>query len=89
MNAKDIMKIFEETAYVRMGGTDSELRCAKYLADCCERIGLKATIEEFDVPMATMQEAVFEADPDGFEDFAVFFEVVRCYSRFSLPYQKK
>ena len=34
-------------------------------------------------------EIVFEADPDGFEDFAVFFEVVRCYSRFSLPYQKK
>ena len=34
-------------------------------------------------------EAVFEADPDGFEDFAVFFEVVRYYSRFSLPYQKK
>ena len=62
MNAKEIMKIFEETAYVRMGGTDSELRCAKYLADCCERIGLKAVIEEFDVPMATMQEAVFEAD---------------------------
>ena len=56
------MKIFEETAYVRMGGTDSELRCAKYLADCCERIGLKAEIEEFDVPMATMHEAVFEAD---------------------------
>ena len=35
MNAKEIMKIFEDTAYVRVGGTDSELRCAKYLAACC------------------------------------------------------
>ena len=62
MNAKEIMKIFEDTAYVRMGGTDSELRCAKYLAECCAKLGLKAEIEEFSVDMATMQEAVFEAD---------------------------
>ena len=62
MNAKEIMKIFEDTAYVRMGGSDSELRCAKYLADYCAQLGLKAEIEEFEVDMATMQKAVFEAD---------------------------
>ena len=62
MNAKEIMKIFEDTAYVRVGGTDSELRCAKYLAACCEKFGGKAYIEEFSVDMATIQEAAFEAD---------------------------
>ena len=62
MNAKEIMKIFEDTAYVRVGGTDSELRCAKYLVDCCEKFGGKAYIEEFSVDMATIQEVVFEAD---------------------------
>ena len=62
MNAKEIMKIFEDTAYVRMGGSDSELRCAKYLAEYCAQLGLKAEIEEFEVDMATMQKAVFEAD---------------------------
>ena len=62
MNAKEIMKIFEETAYVRMGGSDAELRCAKYLVDCCAKLGYKAEIEEFTVDMANMQEAVFEAD---------------------------
>ena len=62
MNAKEIMKIFEDTAYVRMGGSDSELRCAKYLADCCEKLGVKAEIEEFPVDMATVEEAVFEVD---------------------------
>ena len=62
MNAKEIMKIFEDTAYVRTGGSDAELRCAKYLVDCCANLGLKAEIEDFTVDMATMQEAVFEAD---------------------------
>ena len=62
MKASEIMKIFEDTAYVRMGGTDAELRAAKYLAACCEKMGLTATIEEFEVDMANLQEAVFEAD---------------------------
>ena len=62
MNAKEIMKIFEETAYVRMGGTDAELRAAKYLVDCCAKLGLTAVIEDFPVDMANLQEAVFEAD---------------------------
>ena len=62
MNAKEIMKIFEETAYVRMGGTDAELCAAKYLVDCCSKLGLTAAIEDFPVDMANLQEAVFEAD---------------------------
>ena len=62
MNAKEIMKIFEDTAYVRMGGSPEELRAAQYLADCCAKMGLSATIEDFPVDMANIQEAVFEAD---------------------------
>ena len=62
MNANEIMKILEETAYVRMGGSAEELRCAEYLQGKCAELGLKATIEAFDVDMADIQEAVFEAD---------------------------
>jgi len=62
MNASEIMKIFEDTAYVRMGGTDAELRAAEYLAGCCEKMGMAARIEDFPVDMANLQEAVFEAD---------------------------
>ena len=62
MNAKQIMKIFEDTAYVRMGGSGEELRCANYLKDHCAELDCEAVIEEFEVDMATMQEAVFEAD---------------------------
>ena len=62
MNAKEIMKIFEDTAYVRMGGSAEELRAAKYLQEQCAKLGLTATIEEFDVDMATIEKAEFLAD---------------------------
>ena len=62
MNAKEIMKIFEDTAYVRTGGSAEELRAAKYLQEQCAKLGLTATIEEFDVDMATMEKAEFLAD---------------------------
>lgn len=62
MDAKEMMKIFADTAYVRMGGSAQELRCAEYLKECCAGMGLEAVIEPFAVPMATMQEAVFLAD---------------------------
>ena len=62
MNAKQIMKHFEDTAYVRMGGSTEERRCAEYLKKCCEDMGLQATLESFTVDMATMQEAVLLVD---------------------------
>ena len=62
MDAKEIMKILEDTAYVRMGGSDAELRAAKYLQEYCAKLGMDAVIEDFPVDMANMQETVFEAD---------------------------
>ena len=62
MDAKQIMKIFEDTAYVRMGGSQEELRTAKYLMTKLEDMGLKAAIEEFDVDMAEIEEAQLLVD---------------------------
>jgi len=62
MDAKQIIKIFEDTAYVRMGGTEAELKCAEYLQQCCAQMGLEANLEPFEVDMATIQETVFLAD---------------------------
>ena len=62
MDAKQIMKIFEDTAYVRMGGSMEELRAAEYIKNCCAAMGLQARIESFDVDMATMHAATFLAD---------------------------
>ena len=62
MDPKKIMQIFADTAYVRMGGSDAELKSAEYLKQCCAEMGLEATIEAFPVDMAKMEQAVLLAD---------------------------
>ena len=62
MDIQKINQIFEDTAYVRMGGTEAELKCAQYLVDLCAEFGAEARIEPFEVDMATIKEAKFYAD---------------------------
>ena len=62
MNPKSIMKIFRETAYVRMGGSAEEKKTAQYLIDRCAEMGLCAYTEDFSVDMATMEKAVLVVD---------------------------
>ena len=57
MQIDHINRILSETAYVRTGGSEQELACANYLAGECARLGLKARIESFDVPMAKIKTA--------------------------------
>lgn len=62
MDAKQIRKLFEDTAYVRMGGSREEYRTAEYLREKVAAMGLQTEIVPFEVPMADIHEAVFEAD---------------------------
>ena len=62
MNAKKIMQIFKDTAYVRMGGSEEERKAAEYLKDQCAKLGMDAKIEAFEVDMATIQEATLTID---------------------------
>ena len=62
MKPRKIMKIFKDTAYVRMGGSESELKAAEYLKEQCAELGLNATIEAFEVDMATIHTATLEVD---------------------------
>ena len=57
MDSKQIMDIFRDTAYVRTGGSRSELKCAEYLAGKCAALGLQARLEAFAVEMATIETA--------------------------------
>ncbi len=57
MDAKQIMKFLEDTAYIHVGGTEQEKQVAAYISDCCESVGLHTTTEDFDVPMATVHNA--------------------------------
>lgn len=62
MNKKKLATIFRQTAYVRMGGTAEELRCAEYLQQQCHDMGMEATIEAFPVQMSSIQEATLTVD---------------------------
>ncbi len=62
MTEQRIMHIFADTAYVRMGGSEEELRCAEYIRSCCAQLGLQAQLEAFPVDMAAVHKAVLEID---------------------------
>jgi hypothetical protein len=62
MKTEHIMKIFEDTAYVRMGGSPEERKAAEYLKAQCASLGLEAQIVPFEVDMATIQTAKLYAD---------------------------
>ena len=55
MDAKTYARIFDETAYVRMGGSEEELKCAQYLQSECEKLGMEAQIVAFDVDMSNLK----------------------------------
>ena len=62
MKAKEIMEIFRETAYVRMGGSPEERKTAEYICGKLAEKGLQAQIQPFPVAMADIQEAQLLAD---------------------------
>ena len=62
MNAENIMKIFSDTAYIRVGGRPEEKKAAEYLQQQVAGFGMEATLEPFDVPLGDIEEAVFTAD---------------------------
>ncbi len=62
MKAQLIERIFADTAYVRMGGSDEELRAANYLVQVSDELGLDARLEDFEVDMATIQQATLTVD---------------------------
>ncbi len=67
MDAKQIMQIFADTAYVRTGGSEAERECAAYLARRCADLGMTATLEPFAVDMAEIKAAELWADGEAVE----------------------
>ena len=62
MEKQLIQKIFDDTAYIRMGGSPEELKAAEYIRDVCRGFGCEAYLEEFDVQMATMHTDTLTVD---------------------------
>ena len=62
MDIRTIDRILQDTAYVRTGGSEEELRCAEYLKARCEEMGIHAWLEDFEVPMSTLTRATLLCD---------------------------
>ncbi len=62
MNHKTMKQIFKDTAYIRMGGSREELRCAQYLQAKWAEMGLQATVEPFEVDMADIHQVQLWVD---------------------------
>ncbi len=63
MHTEQVRKIFVDTAYVRTGGSDEELKAAEYIKALCAEMGLgEAVIEDFPVEMAAIKEATLTVD---------------------------
>ena len=62
MTKEQMQKIFDDTAYVRTGGSAEELRAAEYLRQACVDMGMEAYLEAFEVELASVEEAVLTVD---------------------------
>ena len=62
MTKKSMLKIFRDTARVRMGGTASELEAARYIQELCASFGGEAVIEPFAVQMGDDISATLTVD---------------------------
>ena len=62
MDLTTFSRIFEDTAYVRVGGSPEERKCAEYLQAECAKLGCTAQLEAFDVSMSTIQTATLTVD---------------------------
>ena len=62
MDLKQLKKIFDDTAYIRTGGSKEELKCAQYLQEKCKELGMEATLESFEVDMADIKKAVLKVN---------------------------
>lgn len=62
MNVENIMKVFSDTAYIRVGGRPEEKKAAEYLRRKVAEFGLEAALEPFDVPLGDIEEAMLLVD---------------------------
>ena len=62
MNTRQVHQILKDTDFVHTSGTEQELQVANYLAAQCEKLGVKAHLEAFGVPMADMHESHLYCD---------------------------
>ncbi|MBQ6663520.1 MAG: hypothetical protein IJM69_08280, partial [Firmicutes bacterium] len=62
MEQKTIQTILDDTAFIHVGGTPEERKVADYLKNECEKRGVSAVLETFEVPWSSVKHARLLAD---------------------------
>lgn len=62
MKVKEFEKIFKDTDFVHMSGSKEEKEVAEYLRDRCKDLGVKASLESFEVEMSKMEDFILTCD---------------------------
>ncbi|MBR3839719.1 MAG: M20/M25/M40 family metallo-hydrolase [Erysipelotrichales bacterium] len=64
-------KTLEELSFVRVAGTPEELKAAEYLKSECEKVGVEAVIEEFEIDMPEIKKASFAVLEPVYKEYNV------------------
>lgn len=64
-------KTLEELSFVRVAGTAEELKAAEYLKAECEKMGIEAVIEDFEIEMPEITKATFAVLEPEYKEYPV------------------
>ena len=57
---KRAFEVLEKISFERIAGTEQELKCANIIKEECEKLGIEAIIEDFEIEMPEVYEASLE-----------------------------
>lgn len=69
--SKRAWKTLEELSFVRVAGTSEELKAAEYLKSECEKMGVEAVIEDFEIEMPEIKTATFAVLEPEYKEYHV------------------
>ena len=69
--SKRAWKALEELSFVRVAGTPEELKAAEFLKAECEKAGVEAVIEDFEIEMPEIKTVKFEVLEPEYKEYHV------------------
>ena len=64
-------KTLEELSFIRVAGTDEELKAAEFLKADCEKMEIEAVLESFEIEMPEITKATFEVLEPEYKEYHV------------------
>ena len=71
INKERAWKTLSELSFIRVAGTEDELKAAKYIQEECAKANVQAEIEEFEIEMPEIQKAYFAVLEPEYKEYPV------------------